>query len=127
MAKGAGDTRVSRWAKPIIGSREGEFKDLYFQDGRRVEYSDLPRKGMNAVKRAKKEVAAEMFQKLRNVRTKQMIDNGEEIEIGYTKGGIDHFANDAMSTLSGKYFSESSMMRVNEILEKRNIFRHHTA
>lgn len=118
MAKAAGDTRTSRWAKPVIGSREGEIKDLYFKDGRRVEYSDLSRKEMNAVKRAKKEVAAEMFQKLRNVRTKQVIDNGKEIEIGYTKGGIDHFTNDAMLTLSGKYFSEASMMRVNEILEK---------
>ncbi len=46
------------------------------------------------------------------------MDGGEKVKIHYTSHGIDHFCNDTMLNLSGKYFSKNSMMRVNEILEK---------
>lgn len=75
-------------------------------------------RGKRAVKEEKKRISAQLFQKLKNVVTPQTIDGGKQIEIHYTHKGIDHFCNDAMLNLSGKYFSEQSMMRVNEILEK---------
>ena len=118
MAKDSGHVRASRWAKPVNGSREGEVEDLYFRDGRRVEYSQLTNDKKRIVKQEKKRIARELFQKLKNKKTPQIIDNGETIEIYYTSKGLDHFCNDAMLNLSGKYFSESSMMRINEILEK---------
>ena len=118
MAKWPGHTRVSRRAKPVIGSRDGEIADLYFRDGYRVEYESLSTQQKQRVKYEKKRIAHELFSKLANVTTPQTIDNGERIEIHYTSKGLDHFCNDAMLTLSGKYFSEASMMRVNEMLEK---------
>ena len=118
MAKGAGHVRASRWPRAVEGSREGEVEDLYFRDGRRVEYGQLTTEKKSLVKREKKRIKEALFQKLKNVTTPQTVDGGETIEIYYTSKGLDHFCNDAMLNLSGKYFSESSMMRINEILEK---------
>lgn len=116
MAKNSGDTRVSRWPAPVIGSNDGEIADLYFRDGRRVEYSQLSTDGKKAVKQEKRNIAKALAQKLSGVTTPQVIDNGEKIEISYTGKGIDHFCNDAMLTLSGKYFSKESMMNLDKII-----------
>jgi hypothetical protein len=116
MAKASGSTRASRW-------RSSDNKDkLYYRDGVRVEYSELDEPGKKLVKNAKKKVAKELYAKLKNVTTRQVIDDGKEIRINYTSHGLDHFANDAMLNLSGKYFSRTSMMKVNEILEKATYF-----
>ena len=114
MAKTSGDTRVSRWrdANAPLSS------DLYYHDGRRVEYEELSNTEKNAVKREKTAISKALYAKLKDTTTPQVIDNGKRIEIAYTSKGLDHFANDAMLNLSGKYFGRDSMMRVNEILEK---------
>lgn len=113
MAKVSGGTRVSRWV-----NRNNSQEKLYFRDGVRVEYAELDSLGKRLVKDEKNKVAKELYAKLKNEKTTQLIDNGQIVQIGYTSKGCDHFANDAMLTLSGKYFSRNSMMRVNEILAK---------
>lgn len=113
MANGSGSTRVSRWV-----NRNNSQEKLYFRDGVRVEYAELDTIGKRLVKDEKNKVAKELYAKLKNEKTTQVIDNGQVIQIGYTSKGLDHFANDAMISLSGKYFSRNSMMSVNEILEK---------
>ena len=113
MAKDCGGTRVSTWV-----NRNNSQEKLYYRDGRRVEYSELSTIGKKLVKDEKNKIAKELYAKFKNEKTSQVIDNGEVIQIGYTSKGLDHFANDAMISLSGKYFSRKSMMRVNEILEK---------
>ena len=115
MAKQSGSVRASKWPRQ---NPAGVFSDMYSQNGVRVEYGQLTSAEKRIVKDAKKKLVKDMFDKLKDVTTKQVIDNGVQIEIKYTKKGLDHFANDAMLHLSGKYFSEASMMRVNEILEK---------
>ena len=118
MAKGPGSTRTSRWPKAVVGSNDGEIEDLYFRDGRRVEYDELSTAKKKLVKGEKKRIFKELYQKLQNTATPQVIDNNERIEIYYTSKGLDHFCNDAMLTLSGKYFSRASMMKIDEILKK---------
>lgn len=111
--KYSGGTRVSRWV-----NRNNSQEKLYFRDGVRVEYAELDILGKRLVKDEKNKIAKELYAKLKNKKTTQVIDNGQVIRISYTSKGCDHFANDAMISLSGKYFSRKSMMRVNEILEK---------
>ena len=113
MAKVSGSTRVSRWV-----NRNNSQEKLYYRNGKRVEYAELDTIGKRLVKDEKNKIAKELYAKLKNEKTTQVIDNGQVIQIGYTSHGIDHFANDAMISLSGKYFSRKSMMRVNEILAK---------
>lgn len=105
MAKGAGDTRASKWSG-----------DIYSIGVKRYEYRDLPKSSQAIVRKERDRIAKAMYAKLQNVSTPQVIDGGEKIDIRYTKSGIDEFANQAMVTLSGKYFSEKSMLSVNEIL-----------
>lgn len=112
MAKGSGDTRVSTWRSDT--SNEW----LYFQNGIRVEYSELDKYGKKLVKEAKKKVAKELYAKLKDTVTTQVVDNNLIIKIKYSSHGLDHFANDAMLNLSGKYFSRNSMLNVDKILEK---------
>lgn len=113
MAKVSGSTRVSRRV-----NRNNSQEKLYYRNGKRVEYAELDTIGKRLVKDEKNKIAKELYAKLKNEKTTQVIDNGQVIQIGYTSHGIDHFANDAMISLSGKYFSRKSMMRVNEILAK---------
>lgn len=112
-SKYAGSTRVSHW-----GSGYDYRGDLYFRDGYRVEYSALTDSQKKIIKDVKKNLTKRMYSKFKDTTTPQVIDNGEKIEIGYTSKGLDHFCNTAMLTLSGKYFSEKSMMRIDKILEK---------
>lgn len=112
MAKASGSTRASKWK-----SSNGAEK-LYYKNGRRVEYAELDNKGKKSVKEAKKQISKELYAILKDTKTQQIIENGIKISIGYTSHGLDHFANDAMLNLSGKYFSRESMLHVNEILEK---------
>lgn len=91
---------------------------LYFHNGERVEYNELSDREKKLVKNEKKKIAKVLFVKLKDKETRQVIDNGQQITIKFTSRGLDHFANDAMISLSGKYFSKKSMMRVNKILEK---------
>lgn len=114
MGKGSGSTRVSKWTRTI----NGQVSDLYFHNGSRVEYHELSEAEKSIVKQEKKRIAKQLATKLASTTTPQVIDNGERIDIHYTAKGLDHFCNDAMLTLSGKYFSEDSMMRVDEILER---------
>ena len=114
MAKASGSTRVSKW-RPSGASVTA---DLYYFNGARREYNELPDDKKNAIKKEKADISRALYAKLKNTVTPQVIDEGKPVEIHYTSRGLDHFANDAMLTLSGKYFSRSSMMRVNEILEK---------
>lgn len=100
MARGSGNTRVSKWF-----SRDNLQEQLYYKDEARVEYAELSELGKRLVKDEKNKVVKELYAKLKNEKTTQVIDNGQVIQIGYTSKGCDHFANDAMLTLSGKYFS----------------------
>lgn len=92
--------------------------DLYYTGGARREYVDLDQTHKNKVIEVKRRLQNDMFQKLKDVTTTQVIDDGQVIVVHYTNAGIKHFCNDAMVRLSGKYFSESSMMNINQILEK---------
>lgn len=112
MAKTSGSTRCSKWT-----SSNNTEKRLYYHGDRRLEYNELTSDEKVLVKEEKKKISKELYQKLKDEVTKQIIDNGQQITIKYTSRGLDHFANDAMLTLSGKYFSKNSMMRINEILE----------
>ncbi len=112
MAKGSGNTRVSTWRSTTNNEK------LYYQNGKRVEYSELDEHGKKIVKDAKKKVAKELYAKLKDTVTTQVIDNGQIINIKYSSHGLDHFANDAMLNMSGKYFSYNSMLNVDKILEK---------
>lgn len=110
--KASGSTRCSRWV-----SSSNTQQRLYYHNGQRAEYIDLTSDEKKLVKEEKKQIAKELYKKLKDKKTTQTIDNGQIITIKYTSHGLDHFANDAMISLSGKYFSRNSMMRINEILE----------
>ena len=114
MAKGAGDNRVSTWRKAGTPLTE----DLYFSGGKRQEYVDLDETHKSKIKEVKRRIQKEMYQKLRDVETPQVIDDGKVISIHYSNAGIKHFCNDAMIRLSGKYFSETSMMNIDKIIAK---------
>lgn len=113
MGKGSGNIRISHWGS--VGNYTG---DMYVRDGRRVEYSELTTKQKKVVKTKKSELAKELYASLKDVTTPQVIDDNVSIDIHYTSKGLDHFANSAMLTLSGKYFSEKSMKDINNILSK---------
>ncbi|MCM1093780.1 MAG: hypothetical protein NC421_07490 [Lachnospiraceae bacterium] len=104
MAKDAGSTRASKW--------EG---DLYTVDGVRHEYGDLPRARQEVIQQTKKEVIKEMKANLKDKSVDLMAD-GERLHVTFPGSGIEHVANDAMLTLSGKYFSRSSMVHIDKIL-----------
>ena len=108
MAKGPGNTRASTW-------RNGLYNNSV---GKRQNFNRLPIASKQAVIKEKASVISDMKDKLIGLKTPQVIDNGQKIEIEYSSRGISHFANDAMVVLSGKYFSRDSMLRVNEILEQ---------
>ncbi len=108
MAKGPGNTRASTW-------RNGLYNNTV---GKRQNFNRLPISAKQAVVQEKASVIVDMKARLIGLRTPQVIDNGQRIEIEYSSKGINHFANDAMVVLSGKYFSRDSMLRVNEILEQ---------
>lgn len=113
MAKGAGDTRVSKWraaSAPLSA-------DLYAYNGKRVEYGELPDYKKDEVKKTKKRIFNALLEKYQGAISKKEIDGGKEVDVVFTKKGIDHLCNDAMIILSGKYFSENSMMRIKEIFD----------
>lgn len=113
MSKGNGNIRISHW-----GSVRNYIGDMYVRDGRRVEYSELTTEQKKVVKTKKSELSKELYASLKDVTTPQVIDDNVSIDIHYTSKGLDHFANSAMLTLSGKYFSEKSMKDINNILSK---------
>lgn len=113
MAKTSGDTRCSKWKSSVETDER-----LYYHNGVRVEYSELSDREKKLVKNEKSKIAKALYSKLKDEKTMQVIDDGKEITIRYTSHGLDHLANDAMLSLSGKYFSKESIMKVNEILEK---------
>lgn len=112
MAKGTGSTRASKWAAPKGSNEPG----LFYRNGYRVEYSQLSEKGKKAVITEKNRIANELYQKVKNETVSQFIENKTRIDIHFTKKGIEHLCNDAMLTLSGKYFSGKTMMNMKEIL-----------
>lgn len=113
MAKTSGNTRCSKWT-----SSNNTEKRLYYHGDRRLEYNELTSDEKALVKEEKKKISKELYQKLKDEVTKQTIDDEQQITIKYTSRGLDHFANDAMIRLSGKYFSSKSMLRIDEILKE---------
>lgn len=111
MAKASGSTRTSTWR------HANSDVQLYYRNGERVEYRDLDERGKKLVRETRDRVAQELYSRLKEIKTEQTIDDNKKIKIGYTKHGLEHFANSAMVILSGKYFSRASMLRINEILE----------
>ncbi len=104
MAKDVGSDRCSSWAG-----------DIYTEDGVRKEYGDLSPERQQAVKEVKKEVVRDMKANLLGKHV--MLDaDGEQIKVEFISDGIKHVANDAMLTLSGKYFSRDSMVHMDRIL-----------
>ena len=83
-----------------------------------MNYYDLSQIEKFAVRRKKKELANEIYTLLKDTIVNQVIDLQKKIEIHFTKKGIDHFCNDALITLSGRYLNEDSMKKIDEILSK---------
>lgn len=106
MSKSVGSDRASSWAG-----------NIYTVDGVRMEYKDLPQARKDIIKAQYKEVAKEMWEKLQG-KTVELEVDGETISVGFNKKGVEHVARDAMMTLSGKYFSQRSMMSIDKILAK---------
>lgn len=75
--KYSGGTRVSKWV-----NRNNSQEKLYFRDGVRVEYAELDTLGKRLVKDEKNKIAKELYAKLKNKTTTQVIDNGQVIQIG---------------------------------------------
>lgn len=107
MAKGSGSLRVSAWGD-----------NLYFRNGYRVEYYQLTDKQKKLVNSINSRIKNALISKIEGNSTSKEIGDGKKIEVVYTKSGITHFCRDAMIVLSGKYFSEESMMRIDEIFSK---------
>ncbi len=115
MAKGSGDTRVSKWR----GARAPITEDLYYEGGQRLNYFELPADKKKVIREEKDRIIDEMVKSLAGKKTvKMMISEKDYLEVQFTKPGITHFCNDAMVKLSGKYFSERSMKNIPDILEK---------
>ena len=93
-------------------------EELYLKDGLWMNYYDLSQIDKLAVRRKKKELANEIYTLLKDTIVNQVIDLQKKIEIHFTKKGIDHFCNDALITLSGRYLNEDSMKKIDEILSK---------
>lgn len=93
-------------------------EELYLKDGLWMNYYDLSQIEKFAVRRKKKELANEIYTLLKDTIVNQVIDLQKKIEIHFTKKGIDHFCNDALITLSGRYLNEDSMKKIDEILSK---------
>lgn len=91
-------------------------QDLYFANGIRVDYFQLPKEKKIIVRKKRDQIVLELFKRLKNKTVAQVIDNNIPITIIFTRKGLEHFCRDAMMTLSGKYFSEKSMMRIDDIL-----------
>lgn len=105
MAKSAGDIRASKWEN-----------SLYHEGGVRKEYHELSKGRQAVVKAELKRVQAAMVAKLENKKMK-LNAGGEDIEVIFTKKGLEHAARDAMFNLSGKYMSRKSMINIDEILK----------
>lgn len=69
------------------------------------------------VKKTAQRLSKEIRKKYQGQVSEKEIDDNEKIEVYFTKKGIEHVVNDALLTLSGKYFSEKSMMRIKEIFD----------
>ncbi len=106
MAKTSGDTRCS--------SHEG---NPYNVNGKRLEYADLPPANKRSVVLLKDRFSKGMRERLRN-KTVELQADDHKITVGFNRRGLDHIAQDAMMKLSGKYFSKSSLYRLDEILAK---------
>ena len=113
MAKASGDTRVSRWRPTSAPLSE----DLYYNNGKRVEYKELPIDKKDVVKKTAQRIAKAVRKKYQGSTSEKVIDSNETITVEFTRKGIEHICNDALLTLSGKYFSEKSMMRIKEIFD----------
>lgn len=105
MAKSAGHIRASKWDNSI-----------YHEGGVRKEYGELSDARKAIVKAELKSVQATMVAALGNKKIK-LKAGGEDIEVIFTKDGLEHAAQDAMLTLSGKYMSRKSMINIDEILK----------
>lgn len=104
MAKSVGSTRASKW--------EG---DIYTIDGVRHEYGDLPRARQEVIVETKKEIIKEMKKNLGG-KSIDLDADGQTLHVEFLGKGLAHVANDAMLTLSGKYFSRNSMVHIDKIL-----------
>lgn len=104
MAKGAGDVRASKWDN-----------DIYSVDGVRREYGELPRGRQELIQQTKKEIIKEMKANLKD-KSVDLVADGQTIHVTFPGSGIEHVANDAMLTLSGKYFSRESLVHIDKIL-----------
>lgn len=107
MAKTAGSTRASKWNN-----------NIYHVDGVRHEYGDMSDADKERVKLVLRDVQKEVRASLQGKTVKQTIDNGQEIDVLFTKKGINHFVGDTMLTLSGKYFSRDSLNKMDEIFKQ---------
>ncbi|MBO4692373.1 MAG: hypothetical protein J5604_06305 [Bacteroidales bacterium] len=94
------------------------FEELYLRDGVWMNYFDLSPNEKLAVRQKKRELANEIFTMLKGTIVNQVVDRQKKIEIHFTKKGINHFCNDAIITLSGRYLDENSMKKIDEILSK---------
>lgn len=106
MAKTAGSIRASKWENSI-----------YHEGGIRKEYKDLSEGRKTAIRAEMKIVQNAMYANLKDKMVTLTAD-GSDIEVGFTRKGVNHVARDAMMTLSGKYMSKSSMINIDDILRQ---------
>ena len=106
MAKTAGNIRASKW--------DG---DIYHENGVRKEYGGLSDGRKMAVRALYKELSGQMYDRLKEVSV-PLDAGGLNINVQFTRKGIEHVARDAMLTLSGKYMSRKSMLNIDQILAK---------
>ena len=106
MAKTYGGIRNSKWTG-----------DIFSMNGKRLEYYELPDGRKTAVKLLAKKIATSMYRRLKE-KVVTLDAGGAQINVQFTKSGIDHVARDSMIMLSGKYMSRRSMVHIDEILAK---------
>lgn len=83
----------------------------------RKEYGELSKGRKEAVRAVSKELSRQMYDRLKDVSV-PLDASGVNINVQFTRKGIEHVARDAMLTLSGKYMSRKSMLNIDQILAK---------
>lgn len=104
MAKESGSNRCSTW--------EG---NPYTVNGVRKEYYELPFDRKKLINGIQKRISDLMWENLRDKSVKLRTDNNT-INVQFNHNDVEHVAKDALRTLSGKYFSQQSMIHINLIL-----------
>lgn len=106
MAKESGSNRSSAW--------EG---NPYAVNGVRKEYYELPPDRKKLINGIQKRVSDLMWEYLRDKSVKLKADD-HTINVQFNHRDVEHVAKDALRILSGKYFSQQSMIHIDHVLSQ---------